>query len=53
MNLELQKKIDDAIKEVFVGNYIFSEEEQTEMLRYTKLVEFLRQIGMKKQEQCL
>lgn len=32
MNLELQKKIDDAIKETFVGNYIFSEEEQTEML---------------------
>lgn len=32
MNQELKNKINDAIKETFVGNYIFTEEEQTEML---------------------
>ena len=32
MNQELLKKINDAIDETFVGNYIFTEEEQTEML---------------------
>ena len=32
MNHELQKKIDDAIKETFVGNYLFTEEEQIAML---------------------
>ncbi len=32
MNQELLKKINDAIDETFVGNYIFTEEEQAEML---------------------
>ena len=32
MNQELRKKIDKALMETFVGNFLFSEEEQTEML---------------------
>ena len=32
MNQELRKKIDKALMETFVGNFLFSEEEQNEML---------------------